>query len=672
MKLKITPSTGNVFRDVGFRREEAEHLLVRADLMIQIQKLIVARGLKQKAAAKTLGVTQPRVSDLLRGRIDLFKYRCTHRYAGSTWCNRPSDRQGSSGGVKWFLSANKSRIMPCLIPFYNSPRMKHFLLLQLQGRVFFGSVALVAHILTAFAPLSTTASEPNPEVRYLLKIVQETTLSNQGWWQTEARQDIAEVQGRIGDVAGATATLTGIEEAFRDQAWGKVGRSLGRWGFIQEAISVSKRVDEPFRKAFIYEPAVEVALQKGDIEGTKQLAASLPEDSIHRENLLTTVAKHQVLRGDPRDAMALVLPLADRNPHALGAVLGELVKAGKEEVAKNLALGLSKEFHRDYAQLGMVWAQLGMDNLSAAVATAQSMSRNHAQATAWHDIAMAQRNKGRLDAARISLEQCAVAAKTMGPGWVRDDTYWRLAEAQAEVGDGSKAQETIARIESIGHRHSAIRDVVRARAEARAYTEAYDIARLLLDDDLQAFPNPYHELVRVAAEHGEFGVVESLIAKTPGKYHKEVVSGAAISWGRAGKRRELDSHLSQLSDEERDETLALFSRGQADVKEFDAARETLLQVRNNGWEKQYAFEELADAQSKSKQWVGAQKTANMANDRRIYRSVASKWIESEGAQSPLQWANETKDSMGKVYTLLGIIDGQIGLPKKSKPNLSGG
>lgn len=72
MKLKVTPSTGNVFRDLGFRREEADHLLVRADLMIQIQKLVLARGLKQKAAAKTLGVTQPRVSDLLRGRIDLF------------------------------------------------------------------------------------------------------------------------------------------------------------------------------------------------------------------------------------------------------------------------------------------------------------------------------------------------------------------------------------------------------------------------------------------------------------------------------------------------------------------------------------------------------------------------------------------------------------------------
>ena len=71
-KLKITPSTGNVFRDLGFRNEEAEHLLVRADLMIQIQKLIASRRLKQRNAAKILGVTQPRVSDLLRGRIDLF------------------------------------------------------------------------------------------------------------------------------------------------------------------------------------------------------------------------------------------------------------------------------------------------------------------------------------------------------------------------------------------------------------------------------------------------------------------------------------------------------------------------------------------------------------------------------------------------------------------------
>ena len=70
--LKVTPSTGNGFRDVGFPAEEAEHLLVRADLLIQLQKALAARGLTQAKAAKILRVTQPRVSDLLRGRIDLF------------------------------------------------------------------------------------------------------------------------------------------------------------------------------------------------------------------------------------------------------------------------------------------------------------------------------------------------------------------------------------------------------------------------------------------------------------------------------------------------------------------------------------------------------------------------------------------------------------------------
>jgi predicted XRE-type DNA-binding protein len=70
--VKVTPSTGNVFRDLGFSKEESEHLLVRADLLIQVQKAITSRRFTQAETAKMLRVTQPRVSDLLRGRIDLF------------------------------------------------------------------------------------------------------------------------------------------------------------------------------------------------------------------------------------------------------------------------------------------------------------------------------------------------------------------------------------------------------------------------------------------------------------------------------------------------------------------------------------------------------------------------------------------------------------------------
>lgn len=72
MATRIRRSSGNVFRDLGFEPEDAENLKVRADLMIELSKLIKAKKLTQARAAKLLGVTQPRVSDLVRGKIDRF------------------------------------------------------------------------------------------------------------------------------------------------------------------------------------------------------------------------------------------------------------------------------------------------------------------------------------------------------------------------------------------------------------------------------------------------------------------------------------------------------------------------------------------------------------------------------------------------------------------------
>ena len=72
MATKITPSSGNVFADLGFSGEVAEHLRIRSTLMGELRRLIEARGLTQGDAAKLFGVTQPRISNLVRGRIDLF------------------------------------------------------------------------------------------------------------------------------------------------------------------------------------------------------------------------------------------------------------------------------------------------------------------------------------------------------------------------------------------------------------------------------------------------------------------------------------------------------------------------------------------------------------------------------------------------------------------------
>jgi predicted XRE-type DNA-binding protein len=70
--MKKRVSTSNVFQDVGFDVEEAANLKLRAMLMIEIEKYIQEKHLTQKRAAERLGVTQPRISDLMRGKIGLF------------------------------------------------------------------------------------------------------------------------------------------------------------------------------------------------------------------------------------------------------------------------------------------------------------------------------------------------------------------------------------------------------------------------------------------------------------------------------------------------------------------------------------------------------------------------------------------------------------------------
>ena len=70
--MKAHTSNKNVFRDLGFGSEEAENLRIRSALMMELTEHIQRTGMTQKEAAKSLNVTQPRISDLTRGKIDVF------------------------------------------------------------------------------------------------------------------------------------------------------------------------------------------------------------------------------------------------------------------------------------------------------------------------------------------------------------------------------------------------------------------------------------------------------------------------------------------------------------------------------------------------------------------------------------------------------------------------
>lgn len=77
-KQTVETSSGNVFKDLGL--PEAEQRLAKAELARVIRRLLQDRGLSQTDAADVLGIAQPDVSDLVRGRLARFSMERLERF----------------------------------------------------------------------------------------------------------------------------------------------------------------------------------------------------------------------------------------------------------------------------------------------------------------------------------------------------------------------------------------------------------------------------------------------------------------------------------------------------------------------------------------------------------------------------------------------------------------
>jgi len=66
-EIPVERSSGNVFEDIGLA--QSAELLVKSEIAARIAMIIEGRGLTQARAAAILGIDQPGVSDLVRGRL---------------------------------------------------------------------------------------------------------------------------------------------------------------------------------------------------------------------------------------------------------------------------------------------------------------------------------------------------------------------------------------------------------------------------------------------------------------------------------------------------------------------------------------------------------------------------------------------------------------------------
>ena len=63
--VEVQRSSGNVFADLGL--PDADKLKIKSGLVIEIRKAMRQQELTQQEAAKRMGITQPKVSDMMRG-----------------------------------------------------------------------------------------------------------------------------------------------------------------------------------------------------------------------------------------------------------------------------------------------------------------------------------------------------------------------------------------------------------------------------------------------------------------------------------------------------------------------------------------------------------------------------------------------------------------------------
>jgi len=84
-KIAATPNSGNVFADLGLA--DADDLMAKANLALHIRRTLETRKLTQIQAAKLLRIDQPKVSQIVNGRLDGFSTERLMRFLNDLGCD---------------------------------------------------------------------------------------------------------------------------------------------------------------------------------------------------------------------------------------------------------------------------------------------------------------------------------------------------------------------------------------------------------------------------------------------------------------------------------------------------------------------------------------------------------------------------------------------------------
>ncbi|NJL60558.1 MAG: XRE family transcriptional regulator [Methylacidiphilales bacterium] len=84
-EINVQKSSGNVFTDLGLANPD--ELLVKAELARQIGTIITQRNITQIEAAQLLGIDQPKISSLMKGKLSGFSTERLFRFLNALGCD---------------------------------------------------------------------------------------------------------------------------------------------------------------------------------------------------------------------------------------------------------------------------------------------------------------------------------------------------------------------------------------------------------------------------------------------------------------------------------------------------------------------------------------------------------------------------------------------------------
>ena len=84
-EIDIQVSSGNIFADLGL--PNSDEMLMKAELVRQITEIVSQRKLNQVQAAEVLGIDQPKVSALMRGKLTGFSTERLFRFLNALGCD---------------------------------------------------------------------------------------------------------------------------------------------------------------------------------------------------------------------------------------------------------------------------------------------------------------------------------------------------------------------------------------------------------------------------------------------------------------------------------------------------------------------------------------------------------------------------------------------------------